>query len=598
MKNNKIFFLFVSFGLLMGIFSGCQKDSVTLRLRIANFSHDGKVHMEGYTPKWDAGEDFLCVNGVTCTVSNNSVSVTPSIDYKAVYPASIYSSLGSDGVYSLTIPEIQVYKTVAVGSSTYQVVEAPMGGHSNSSSGSTNLWFKNLGALLAITVENQAGHGDLTVDKITVSSNGAPLWGSATLAMPDVTTETGTYNPSYVITEDWNSHQTVILAGNENGGSMGVTIATNASKQFYVYVPAFTPEPSNLFTIQVDVSNASGDGVFRRAQSSAGNGNIPLNQIGSMTFTLTSTYQTTWNENTRPAGALRVGEFTVKAATSSAPAKKVYFSAGNLQYYYATSPSNRKWRIAENQWDYVGGSWTDDATSTTVSYGNVDNGNNYYVPATTPTNKWLDLFGWGTSGYGSGDQAMPWDYANSKTYGNSSNATDANYDWGKYNTIWYGTGSSNAGTWRILTSEEWNYLLTIRKFDNDNNHKGIGWSYSLVTVNDVPGMLIYPDGYSDTRPSTHNSFVGIDAIYPGCAFLPCAGQRGATTPLISALPVQVTRPIGYYWAPHQDYNLIGAYSFPSNADNKKFEYGTQYSLYYGLSVRLVTDVPTGSSSSK
>lgn len=613
MKNNKIFFLLVSFGLLTGFFSSCQKDSVTLRLRMANFSRDGKVHMDGLTPKWDAGEDLVCVNGEACTVSNNSVSVTPSIDYKAVYPASIYSSLGSDGVYTLSIPEIQVYKTVTASNSTYQVVEAPMGAHSNSSSGSTNLWFKNLGALLAITVDNQAERGDLTVDKITVSSNGAPLWGTATLALPDVTTETGTYNPSYQITEDWDSHQSVILAGNENGGSMNVTIATGSSKQFYVYVPAFSSEPSNKFTIQVEVSNASGDGVYRRAQSSAGNGNIPLNQIGSMTFTLSSTYQTSWIDNTRPAGALRVGEFTVKAATNSAPATKVYFSAGNLQYFYGSNP---QWRIAEHQWDYAGVTYTDEGTNTTISYGNVVDGNNYLPASYNPAfSKWIDLFGWGTSGYGSGNQAMPWDYLASKTYGGSSTLNE-NYDWGKKNRIYYGSQYSEPGVWRTLTQREWDYLMGLSSNSRTvGGGQGLNYTHSFVSVNGVPGLLIYPDDYSGSRvtntiTNSRVSPVSIDLNdYPGCAFLPCAGCRGTTsstsgTPMPSSLPGQNENCLGSYWLSSLSSSNPQFFKFgpgettytTNQGVTRCYEVNANTNRYCGFSVRLVTDVPASTSS--
>ena len=131
-------------------------------------------------------------------------------------------------------------------------------------------------------------------------------------------------------------------------------------------------------------------------------------------------------------------------------------------------------------------------------------------------------------------------------------------------------------------------MLRTRKFDNNNNHKGLGWSYSLVTVNGIRGMLIYPDGYSGSRPSIHNNFATIDAIYDGCAFLPCSGQRGVSSPLLSALPGQVDNPIGYYWAPYSGVG-VGAITIPT-AGSPFFEWKTDYPLYYGLSVRLVTDV--------
>ena len=625
MRNNKIFLFLATFCLMAGVFTSCQKDSVTLRLRMASFSHDGKVHMDGYTPKWDTGSDLVCVNGETCTVSNNAVSVSPSIDYKAVYPASICGSLenvNGVGVYNLTIPEYQVYKTVP--GSDIQVVEAPMGAHSNTSVGSADLYFKNLGALLAITVDNQAGRGDLIVDKIIVTSDSKPLWGSATLAMPDVTTQSGVYNPSYVINETDNNHQSVILAGNANGGSMNVTIAANDSKPFYISVPAFTPEPSNLFTIEVQAHNNSGEGIYRRAQATEGSGNIPLNQIGSLTFELTSSYQTSWIDNTRPAGALRVGEFSVSAT------KKVYFSAGNLQYYYASNAADRKFRIAEHQWDYAGLSFVQGQD--VIHYGNVVNGNNHLASNNTNPNfsvqdggptEWIDLFGWGTSGHGTGNQAMPYDYLSDKTYGGTTTLDD-NYDWGKKNTIYYGSQYSAPGVWRTLTQSEWEYMMGVGLFASGRTvagGKGLGYTHSFVSVNGVPGLLIYPDGFSGTRVTntinttnsrispvelTMNEFQSYEN--EGCAFLPCAGRSGNTSstvgdPMATNLPVQEqTSYMGAYWLSSLNSGLPYYFEFgptvtTSTNNNVTKGYGiTTSKKFCRYSVRLVTDVPTNNTS--
>ena len=632
MRNNKIFPFLATFCLLAGVFTSCQKDSVTLRLRVASFSHDGKVHMDGYTPKWDTGSDLVCVNGVPCTVSNNAVSVSPSIDYKAVYPASICGSLenvNGVGVYNLTIPEYQVYKTVTVGGSTIQVVEAPMGAHSNTSAGSADLYFKNLGALLAITVDNQAGRGDLIVDKIIVTSDSKPLWGSATLAMPDVTTQNGDYNPSYIINETDNNHQSVILAGNANGGRMNVSIASGYSKQFYVYVPAFSPQPSNKFTFEVQVHNNSGEGVYRRAQTTAGSGNIPLNEIGSLTFELIrgdNGFETSWRDNTRPAGAIRVGEFSVSAT------KKVYFSAGNLQYNYAANTANRKFRIAEHQWDYAGVSYYE-VDQSVSHYGNVQDGNNLLASNNTNPNysvqdrgvtEWIDLFGWGTSGHGTGNQAMPYDYSSDKTYGGTT-TLDSYYDWGKKNTIYYGSQYSAPGVWRTLTQSEWEYMMGLNGFVGRivAGGKGLGYTHSFVSVNGVSGLLIYPDGFSGTRVTntinttnsrmspvglTMNEFQSYEN--EGCAFLPCAGRRGATgstsgEAMASNLPGQEPSAyMGAYWLSSLNSGLPYYFEFgPTVTTTTNYGWTKGYGIttspkFCGYSVRLVTDVPTNNTSSK
>lgn len=71
-----------------------------------------------------------------------------------------------------------------------------------------------------------------------------------------------------------------------------------------------------------------------------------------------------------PMGAVD-GLFSVSAT------KKVYFSKGNLQYQASTNT----WRFATNQWDRIGSG----NSSISSSYSG-----------------WIDLFGWGTSGYNHG----------------------------------------------------------------------------------------------------------------------------------------------------------------------------------------------------
>ena len=71
--------------------------------------------------------------------------------------------------------------------------------------------------------------------------------------------------------------------------------------------------------------------------------------------------------NAQPKGALK-GLFSVSAS------KKVCFAQGNLQYQASTNT----WRFAENQYDAL----TTENTNVSATYVG-----------------WIDLFGWGTSGY-------------------------------------------------------------------------------------------------------------------------------------------------------------------------------------------------------
>ena len=129
------------------------------------------------------------------------------------------------------------------------------------------------------------------------------------------------------------------------------------------------------------------------------------------------------------------------AVFSVADGRTVRFSRGNLQYQASTDT----WRFAERQYDYIGN-------------GNSNISSSY--------NGWIDLFGWGTSGWkNSGATAyVPW--STSTEYGdyfpggdNVANLTDAyaNADWGVYNAI--SNGGNQAGMWRTLTKAEWEYLL-------------------------------------------------------------------------------------------------------------------------------------------
>ena len=128
----------------------------------------------------------------------------------------------------------------------------------------------------------------------------------------------------------------------------------------------------------------------------------------------------------------------IKAAFSVAKDKKVYFSQGNLQYQASTGT----WRFAENQWNFVG------KCKSTQYYPNQpqDTGNVFVDGIrcenenVSPTyNGWIDLFGWGTSGWESGAKAyQPYDTSTAKNdyYQGGATGNSANIDWGVHNPIW------------------------------------------------------------------------------------------------------------------------------------------------------------------
>lgn len=224
-----------------------------------------------------------------------------------------------------------------------------------------------------------------------------------------------------------------------------------------------------------------------------------------------------------PVGAIG-GKFTINANGD-----QVYFSQGNLQYQASTNT----WRFAEKQWDFVG-----DGTYGTV-YENGVKCNNELISSTY--DGWIDLFGWGTSGWNSGANCyQPWsnstydeDYLpggnNHSLIGDYSNA-----DWGFYNAI--SNGGNQAGYWRTLLQEEFEYVLNTR-----NTPSGI--RFAKAKVNNINGAILLPDNWSDSYYSLNNVNQGVSSFSDntisteqwsvleqhGAVFLPAGGVRDGTS---------------------------------------------------------------------
>ena len=207
---------------------------------------------------------------------------------------------------------------------------------------------------------------------------------------------------------------------------------------------------------------------------------------------------------------------------------RVHFSQGNLQYQAST----RTWRFAESQLDYIG-------------EGNANIGETY--------DGWIDLFGWGTSGFNHGANAyQPWStsehYSDYYAYGNGRNNLfdqTGQADWG-YNAI--SNGGNEKHLWRSLTVDEWVYLLEQRP-------TATGIRYAKATVDNVNGLLLLPDDWDSTfhhLQKVNNDEVDykdnfINEPYwtekveaQGAVFLPAAGIRDITN-------VGLKGKYGAYW---------------------------------------------------
>ena len=277
------------------------------------------------------------------------------------------------------------------------------------------------------------------------------------------------------------------------------------------------------------------------------------------------------------------------AFTVDGDGKQVYFSQGNLQYNATGSSAEvalgenvgGTWRFAEHQFDFIG----------------ADNAN-----AAQTYDGWIDLFGWGTSGYNhNGKSYQPWSTSTSGYYPYST--TDQGYnledgpsphtgkaDWGKANTISNGGGSS----WRTLTTSEWIRLILYRT--NASNLYGEG-----KVGNCALGLIILPDGWkwegdvAEFGPNvtevsrrwkpgktdwlnvySYSEWAKMEAA--GAVFLPAAGRREGTSVTYEEK--------GSYWSStYHGARYANSLGICSGGVNP-VDY---YYLHQGFSVRLVTN---------
>lgn len=256
------------------------------------------------------------------------------------------------------------------------------------------------------------------------------------------------------------------------------------------------------------------------------------------------------------------GLFSVSAT------KMIRFSKGNLQY----NASNNTWRFSDDQWSYIG---------------------NDNVNVSSTYDGWIDLFGWGTSGYNHGANCyQPWsistDYGDYFAYGSYMyNLEDqtGKADWG-YNVI--DNGGNVENNWHTLKKDEWVYLF------NRSTKSNI--KYAKANVNGINEVLLLPDGWdsgiynlSSTNTSDANYTSNIISVTEwsdvlttnGVVFLPAAGYRSGTS-------VNFVGSISNYWSStHGGVNDAYSLYFDSFSLYPSSYYDGRYD---GFSVRLVHDV--------
>lgn len=247
---------------------------------------------------------------------------------------------------------------------------------------------------------------------------------------------------------------------------------------------------------------------------------------------------------------------------------QVRFSQGNLQYQVSTNT----WRFAESQISYVG----EDNANVSENYDG-----------------WIDLFGWGTSGYNHGANAyQPWStsthYADYYAYGSYTNSLfgqSGQADWG-YNPISNGGNTENSG-WRTLQGNEWEYLMEKRSTSTDIR-------FATACVAGTNGVLIFPDNWDGScdiaNPNRYASNFEDNTITAadwenleakGVVILPAAGLRVEGTQMVY---VQTG---GVYWASTASSNDL-AYTMYFVAGEKLRGIDAN-NRELGASVRLVMD---------
>ena len=280
-------------------------------------------------------------------------------------------------------------------------------------------------------------------------------------------------------------------------------------------------------------------------------------------------------------------EGAVAGAFSVSPTQKIFFSKGNLQWSATGGRASSvttshavagggtavgTWRFAEHQKQYIAN-------------------NNRFVSATYPG--WIDLFGWGTSGYNNVHPYTATDTRSDYPQGITTIA-GTNYDWGVYNAI--SNGEDTPGRWRTLTHNEVLYLFRSRP---DARRKCGGGS-----IDGVKGLILLPDSWTLSTDKPFIADTGWQNVYTtqewaameqaGAVFLPAAGagnpRNGSPSYQQVLPPAGIT---GLYLLADWKSNPTGGFQpgpYTINFYGSCIAYDSFTEIYYwGLSVRLVRD---------
>ena len=274
-------------------------------------------------------------------------------------------------------------------------------------------------------------------------------------------------------------------------------------------------------------------------------------------------YNTVTQLNRIPDGAL-VGVFTVNA-----DGKKVHFSQGNL---YAKNEGTAgspawKWHFYDEQYKYnslsTGSSRTANANDTEI-----------------------DLFTWG---YSQATSLLPVGNTYVTTHTTTEDKqlvynTVSGDDWG---VAYCESNNITVGTWRTLTTAEWQYLFNTRSNASNLYKCGVtvcgktncvvllpdNWQWEASTV----GTGWQTGGYPETQTGNEVTWQKMEDA--GAVCLPAAGRRDGSG-------VNFVGSNGLYWSSTADGNSKAYRLSFSDSANSDFS----VTRNFGYSVRLITDV--------
>lgn len=556
--------------------TGCRKDSTIDGMLIVSegMRSDSKAMVDDLTLNWVAGESIringenknIVVNGENQAYLEN---VPTSSIYRALYPATLNSNASLDNdIVTVTIPDTYTY-TVNDGK---QILEVPMAARSTDGS---RLYFKHLTAAITVEIINYYGFAVL-VDSVVVTSSDA-----GTPYQISGVTNINLTNDSMGITLNSNptagQKKVKMLFGD---GTHAMKINQGATKK--VQVPVLPVGSGNKFSISVTVhkdGDAAVTKTFTKTQSSGGAmGRAKMAYAGH----------------------------TVGFLFSIGNNKKVIISQGNLQY----QASSRTWRFAANQYDYIGATA---GNTTTMANGRASQA------------AWIDLFGWGTSGWNNGNtyykpydvgsngtpgQGYGYGPTNGSAYVYSLTGVYSESDWGVSNKI--SNGGNTVGMWRTLTggaNSEIDSLFKYRTTTTTNMPAGTNDGqarYIKAIVEGIKGILLFPDNYSHPYgvdiSGSNRCYNATSATYffdgfvlrandwpkmeaAGAVFLPAAGHRSNTS-------VSEVNTHANYWSATisgtSSAQTIKFFDDRNRTNNSSLSTGTYRSN--GCSVRLVMDV--------